>query len=120
MDKKVKEQSQAKELQQMVDTWSNMNRYAFYMGTSRGVLSCMNSLCLRFGGMTFEEYTKAAFKPQLNQMFTLGQALQLLGSLLKSIDELVNAAMTEAQKDVENEKKEGENNEKDKSGKLAE
>ena len=104
MDKEVKEQSQAQELQQMVDAWSSMNRYAFYTGTSRGVLSAMNSLCLRFGGMTFEEYTKAAFKPQLNQMFTLGQALQLLGSLLKSIEELVNAAMAEAQKDVNKEK----------------
>ena len=96
--------TQAQELQQMVDAWSAMNRYAFYTGTSRGVLSSMNSLCLRFGGMTFEEYTKAAFKPQLNQMLTLGQALQLLGSLLKSIEELVNAAMAEAQQDVNKEK----------------
>ena len=99
-----KEQSHAQELQKMVDAWSSMNRYSFYVGTSRGILSAMNSLCLRFGGMTFEEYTKAAFKPQLNQMFTLGQALQLLGSLLKSIDELVNAAMAEAQQDVNKEK----------------
>lgn len=116
MDKEVKEQSQAQELQQMVDTWSAMNRYAFYTGTSRGVLSAMNSLCLRFGGMTFEEYTKAAFKPQLNQMFTLAQALQLLGSLLKSIEELVNAAMAEAQKDVNKEK---ENEENTKSSSVA-
>lgn len=112
-----KEKNQAAELQQMVDAWSSMNRYSFYVGTSRGVLSCMNSLCLRFGGMTFEQYTKAAFKPQLNQMFTLGQALQLLGSLLKSIDELVNVAMAEAKQEVE---KEGEKNEKDtNSGTLA-
>ena len=99
-----KEQSQAQELQELVNTWSAMNRYAFYTGISRGVLSSMNSLCLRFGGMTFEEYTKAAFKPQLNQMLTLGQAMQLLGSLLKSIDELVNVAMAEAQNDVNKEK----------------
>ena len=99
-----KENTQAQELQQMVDTWSAMNRYAFYTGTSRGVLSSMNSLCLRFGGMTFEQYTKAVFKPQLNQMLTLGQALQLLGSLLKSIEELVNAAMAEARQDVNKEK----------------
>lgn len=104
MEKEVKEQSQAQELQKMVDAWSSMNRYAFYMGTSRGVLSCLNTLCLRFGGISFEQYTKAAFKPQLNQMLSLSQALQLLGSLLKSIDELVNVAMTEAQKDVNKEK----------------
>ena len=105
--------TQAQELQQMVDTWSAMNRYAFYTGTSRGVLSAMNSLCLRFGGLTFEEYTKAAFKPQLNQMFTLGQALQLLGSLLKSIEDLVNMAMADAQKDVNKEKENEENTKSD-------
>ena len=105
--------TQAQELQQMVDTWSAMNRYAFYTGTSRGVLSAMNSLCLRFGGLTCEEYTKAAFKPQLNQMFTLGQALQLLGSLLKSIEDLVNMAMADAQKDVNKEKENEENTKSD-------
>lgn len=104
MDKEVKEQSQAQELQQMVDAWSALQRYAFYVGVQRGILSSLNTLCLRFGGMTFESYMKAAFKPQLNQMFTLQQSLQLLGSLLKSIDELVNAAMAEAKQDVNKEK----------------
>ena len=116
MEKEVKEQSQAQELQQMVDAWSAMNKYAFYTGTARGVLSAMNSLCLRFGGMSFEQYTKAAFKPQLNQMLSLSQALQLLGSLLKSIEELVNVAMAEAQKDVNKEK---ENEENTKSSSMA-
>lgn len=116
MEKEVKEQSQAQELQQMVDAWSSLQRYAFYVGCSRGVLSSLNTLCLRFGGMSFESYMKAAFKPQLNQMLTLGQAMQLLGSLLKSIDELVNAAMTEAQQDVQKEK---ENEENTKSGGVA-
>lgn len=99
-----KEQSQAQELQQMVDTWSALQKYAFYVGCQRGILSSMNTVCLRFGGISFEDYTKAAFKPQLNQMMTVGQIMQLLGSLLKSIDDLIKLAMTEAQKDVNKEK----------------
>lgn len=112
-----KENTQSQELQKMVDTWSALQKYAFYVGTQRGILSAMNTICLRFGGMTFEEYTKAAFKPQLNQMFTTQQCLQLLGGLLKSIEELINLAMAEAQQEVT---KEGEQNEKDKSGAVAE
>lgn len=99
-----KEQSQAQELQQMVDAWNNIQKYAFYVGCQRGVMSSMNTVCLRFAGMTFEDYTKAAFKPQLNQMMTVGQIMQLLGGLLKSIDDLVKLAMSEAQKDVQKEK----------------
>ena len=104
MEKEVKEQSQAQELQQMVDAWSALQKYAFYVGCQRGILSSMNTVCLRFGGISFEDYTKAAFKPQLNQIMTVGQIMQLLGSLLKSIDDLVKLAMTEAQKDVQKEK----------------
>lgn len=116
MDKQ--EITQAQELQQMVDAWSAMNKYSFYVGTQRGILSSMNTICLRFAGMTFEDYTKAAFKPQLNQMMTVGQIMQLLGGLLKSIEELIALAMAEAKKEVE---KEGEKNEKDtNSGTLAE
>lgn len=111
-----KENTQSQELQKLVETWSAMNRYSFYVGTQRGILSSMNTLCLRFGGMTFEDYTKAAFKPQLNQMVTVGQCMTLLAGLLKSIDELIKVAMVEAQKDVE---KEGEKNEKDVVGTVA-
>ena len=112
-----KENTQSQELQKMVDTWSALQKYAFYVGTSRGVLSCLNTLCLRFGGLTFEDYCKRMVKPQLNQMFTLAQALQLLGSLLQSINELINLAESEAKQEVA---KEGEQNEKDKSGAVAE
>lgn len=104
-----KENNQAAELQQMVEAWSALQKYAFYVGTQRGILSAMNTICLRFGGMTFEDYTKAAFKPQLNQMMTVGQIMQLLGGLLKSIDDLIKLAMTEAQKDVQKEKENEEN-----------
>lgn len=98
-----KKTNQAEELQKLVDTWGAMQRFAFYTGVQRGVLSSMNTLCLRFGGMTFEDYTKAAFKPQLNQMFTTGQAMQLLGGLLGSINELINVAESEAKKEIEKE-----------------
>ena len=95
-----KENTQSQELQKMVDTWSALQKYAFYVGTSRGVLSCLNTLCLRFGGMSFEEYCKRMVKPQLNQILTLSQALQLLGSLLQSINELIKLAESEAKQEV--------------------
>ena len=95
-----KKTNQAEELQKLVDTWSAMQKYAFYVGTSRGVLSCLNTLCLRFGGMSFEEYCKRMVKPQLTQMLTLSQALQLLGSLLQSINELIKLAESEAKLEV--------------------
>ena len=98
-----KENTQSQELQKLVEAWGSMNRYAFYTGVQRGVLSSMNSLCLRFSGMTFEAYTKAAFKPQLNQMFTCRQAMELLGGLLGSINELIKVAEMEAKKEVEKE-----------------
>ena len=91
-----------------------MQRYAFYTGVQRGVLSSMNTLCLRFGGISFEEYTKAAFKPQLNQIFTTGQAMQLLGGLLGSINELIKIAESEAKQEVEKEKE----NDKNKSSQV--
>ena len=94
----IKENNQAAELQKLVDTWSAMNRYSFYVGTQRGIMSSMNTICLRFGGISFEDYVKAAFKPQLNQMMTVGQIMQLLGGLLKSVDELINAAITGSRK----------------------
>lgn len=92
------------QLEKLVEAWGSMNRFAFYTGVQRGVLSSMNCLCLRFGGMTFEAYTKAAFKPQLNQMLTCGQAMQLLGGLLASINELIKVAEQEAKQEVEKEK----------------
>ena len=95
-----KKTNQAEELQKMVEAWGAMQKYAFYVGTSRGVLSCLNTLCLRFGGMSFEEYCKRMVKPQLNQMLTLSQALQLLGSLLQSINELIKLAESEAKQEV--------------------
>ena len=99
-----KKTSQAEELQKLVEAWGSMNRYAFYTGVQRGVLSSMNTICLRFGGMTFEDYTKAAFKPQLNKMLTCGQAMQLLGGLLASINELIKVAEQEAKQEVEKKK----------------
>ena len=104
-----KENTQSNELQKLVETWGAMQRFAFYTGVQRGVLSSMNTLCLRFSGMSFEEYTKAAFKPQLNQMFTCRQAMELLGGLLGSINELIKVAEMEAKKEIE---KEGEKNDK--------
>lgn len=104
-----KENTQSQELQKLVEAWSAMQKYAFYVGCQRGVMSAMNTICLRFGGISFEDYTKAAFKPQLNQMFTCGQAMQLLGSLLKSLDDLINYAMMEAKNELEKEKQ-GEKN----------
>lgn len=98
-----KENTQSQELQKLVETWGAMQRFAFYTGVQRGVLSSMNTLCLRFSGMSFEDYTKAAFKPQLNQMFTTGQAMQLLGGLLSSINELIKLAESEAKQEVEKE-----------------
>ena len=113
-----KENNQAAELQELVNAWSAIQRYGFYVGCQRGILSSINTICLRFAGLTFEEYTKKMIKPQLNNMLTVGQAIQLLAGLLSSINELINAAMADAKQELEQEK--GENNEKDKSGKLAE
>ena len=112
-----KENTQSQELQKLVEAWGAMQRFAFYTGVQRGVLSSMNTLCLRFGGMSFEDYTKAAFKPQLNQMFTTGQAMQLLGGLLSSINELIKIAENEAKQEIE--KEEGNNEENTKSGSVA-
>ena len=110
--------NEAENLQDLVSTWNAIQRYAFYVGVQRGVMSSLNTVCLRFGGISFEDYTKAAFKPQLNQMFTTGQAMQLLGGLLHSINELVNAAMADAKQELEQEK--GGNNEKNiDNGQLA-
>lgn len=113
-----KENNQAAELQELVNAWSALQRYGFYVGCQRGILSSINTICLRFAGLTFEDYTKRMIKPQLNQMMTCGQCITLLAGLLDSVGKLVNAAMADAKQELEAEK--GENNEKDKSGKLAE
>ena len=99
-----KEKNQAAELQQMVDAWSALQKYAFYTGCSRGVLSSLNTICLKYIGMSFEQYQKALIKPQLNTMVPVSQCMTLLLNLLKSINELVNLAMSDAQKEVEQEK----------------
>lgn len=99
-----KENNQAAELQKLVDTWSALQRYAFYTGCSRGVLSSLNTICLKYIGMSFEQYQKALVKPQLNTMVPVSQCMTLLLNLLKSINELVNLAMSDAQKEVEQEK----------------
>lgn len=103
INKEKKMNDEKEQLEKLVEAWGSMNRFAFYTGVQRGVLSSMNSLCLRFSGMTFEAYTKAAFKPQLNQMFTCRQAMQLLGGLLASINELIKVAEQEAKKEMEKE-----------------
>lgn len=104
-----KKTNQAEDLQKLVDTWSAMNRYSFYVGTQRGILSSINTICLRFAGMSFDEYTKKMIKPQLNQLFTTGQAIQLLAGLLNSVNELITLAEQDAKKEIA---KEGEKNDK--------
>ena len=98
-----KKTNQAEDLQKLVDTWSAMNKYSFYVGTQRGIMSSINTICLRFAGMSFDEYTKKMIKPQLNQLFTTGQAIQLLAGLLNSVNELIALAEMEAKKEVEKE-----------------
>lgn len=95
-----KEPSQTEQLQELVNAWSSMQRYAFYVGCQRGILSSMNTLCLRFAKISFEDYTKNMIKPQLNQMMTVGQCMTLLAGLLQSINELINIAESEAKKEV--------------------
>ena len=104
-----KENNQAAELQKLVDTWSAMNRFAFYTGVQRGLMSAMNVIFLKYVGMSFEAYTKAAFKPQVHQMASVGTIVTLLANGLKEIDDLIKLAMTEAQKDVQKEKENEEN-----------
>lgn len=116
MEKETKEQSQAQQLQELVDTWSAIQKYSFYVGCQRGILSSINTVCLRFAGLTFEEYTKRMIKPQLNQMMTCGQCITLLAGLLDSVGKLVDVAMAEAQQDVNKEK---ENEENTKSSSMA-
>ena len=99
-----KENTQSQELQKLVETWGAMNKYSFYVGTQRGILSSINTICLRFAGMSFDEYTKKMIKPQLNQLFTTGQAIQLLAGLLNSVNELIALAEQEAKKEIEKEK----------------
>ena len=98
-----KKTNQADELQKLVEAWGSMNRYSFFVGCQRGVMSSLNTICLRFAGISFEDYCKAAFKPQLNQMFTCRQAMELLGGLLSSINELIKVAEMEAKKEIEKE-----------------
>ena len=105
--------TQAQELQQMVDTWSAMNKYSFYVGTQRGILSSINTICLRFAGISFDEYTKKMIKPQLNQLFTTGQAIQLLAGLLNSVNELIVLAEKDAKQEIEKEKENEENTKSD-------
>lgn len=113
-----KENNQAAELQELVNAWSALQRYGFYVGCQRGILSSINTICLRFAGLTFEDYTKRMIKPQLNQMMTCGQCITLLAGLLDSVGKLVNAAMADAKQELEAEK--GENNEKNiDNGQLA-
>lgn len=110
--------NETENLQDLVSTWNAIQRYGFYVGCQRGILSSINTICLRFAGLTFEEYTKKMIKPQLNNMLTVGQAIQLLAGLLSSINELINAAMADAKQELEQEK--GESNEKNiDNGQLA-
>lgn len=101
-----KENSQSKELQKLVETWSAMNKFAFYTGIQRGLMSAMNVIFLKYVGMSFESYTKAAFKPQVHQMASVGSIITLLANGMKEVDELLKLATAEAQKDVEKEEKE--------------
>ena len=108
--------NETENLQDLVSTWNALQRYGFYVGCQRGILSSINTICLRFAGLTFENYTKRMIKPQLNQMMTCGQCITLLAGLLDSVGKLVDVAMAEAQKDVNKEKE----NEKDtKSSSMA-
>ena len=99
-----KKTNQAEDLQKLVEAWGSMNRYSFFVGCQRGVMSSLNTICLRFAGISFEDYTKAAFKPSLNAMMTVGQCMTLLAGLLQSINELIKVAEMEAKKEVEKEK----------------
>lgn len=99
-----KEQTQAQELQKLVDTWTAMQRFSFYVGVQRGIMSSMNTIMLKYAGMSFEQFTKVMVKPQLHQVASVGQCMNLLASLLKSVDELVNAATVEAQQEIQKEK----------------
>lgn len=101
-----KKTNQAEELQKLVDTWSAMNKFAFYTGVQRGLMSAMNVIFLKYVGMSFESYTKAAFKPQVHQMASVGSIITLLANGMKEVDELLKLATAEAQKDVEKEEKE--------------
>ena len=107
-----KENTQSQELQKLVEAWGSMNRYSFFVGCQRGVMSSLNTICLRFAGISFEDYTKAAFKPSLNTMMTVGQCMTLLAGLLQSINELIKVAEQEAKQEMEKE------NENDKSSGL--
>ena len=98
-----KKTNQAEELQKLVEAWGSMNRYSFFVGCQRGVMSSLNTICLRFAGISFEDYTKAAFKPSLNTMMTVGQCMTLLAGLLQSINELIKVAEMEAKKEAEKE-----------------
>lgn len=98
-----KENTQSQELQKLVEAWGSMNRYSFFVGCQRGVMSSLNTICLRFAGISFEDYTKAAFKPSLNNMMTVGQCMTLLAGLLQSINELIKVTEMEAKKEVEKE-----------------
>lgn len=98
------EKEQSQDLQKLVDTWSAMNKYAFYTGVQRGLMSAMNVIFLKYVGMSFESYTRAAFKPQIHQMASVSTIITMLANGLKEIDGLLKLAMSEAQKDVEKEK----------------
>lgn len=93
-------------LEQLTATFDAMSKYAFWVGVQRGVMSSMNTIMMKYVGMTMEDYSKRMVKPQLHQMAHVGQVTNLLASLLKETNMMMQWAEADAQKQMKNESEE--------------
>lgn len=93
-------------LEQLTATFDAMSKYAFWVGVQRGIMSSMNTVMMKYVGMTMEDYTKRMVKPQVHQMAHVGQVVNLLSNLLKETNVMMQWAEADAQKQAQNESEE--------------
>lgn len=102
---KEQEKSQTVELEKLIASFDAMSKFAFWTGTQRGVMSSMNTIMLKYVGMSMEEYQKRMVKPQIHAMIPISQVINLLAGLLKEIGIAIEAAEMLAKQQAEKEAK---------------
>lgn len=90
---------------QLAQAMDAMSKWSFYLGIERGLKMAMNTIMLKYVGMSMEQYSKAAFKPQVHQMAAVSQIINMLAAGLQEVDNLTKIAEGEAQKAAEEEAK---------------
>lgn len=90
-------------LENMTAAFDAMSKYAFWVGVQRGVMSCMNTIMLRYTGMSMEDYQKKMVKTQVHSMAPVSQIVNMLAQVLKECSIMAQIVEADAQKAAANE-----------------